>query len=512
VFDVLIVGSGPAGSIAAHQCVQAGLKTAMVDVGFESQEPPAPALPFLQARQLTHQDFFLPSYTSSSKNPGAQLTRQRQHISEGVHTYLPFHSDTFFPLQSLARGGLSVGWGAAAFTYTSAELKRMGLPDLQDHYHQTAALIGISAPPRARLCQLKNSQPPLQLDDNAQTIWQRYLKKAVLFDKKGFHLEPASLAVLSEPLGDRQANSYHDMDFWSDHGNSVFRAQVLVQDLQTKSHFHYFPQHLMLFFQEEGNRVTAHCMNLQDQSRVSLKAKKLILCAGALNSLRIAAHSLKVYEQKTTLLCNPYLYVPMLNLAMVGKKGRDQRHSLAQLFGEFNLNGDDSLTLQFYSYRSLLMYRLIADTPLPIWAGRLLWRAFIESLTIAGVHYPDEPNPAQWVYAQAPETDLLPLLKAHYTPKKLPYKRQILAQLLRLGCVPLGMVETVPGASIHYAGTLPKDAHGPLATDALGRLQNLENVYVFDSATWTSLPSKGLTFTIMANSLRLTDKMIGMMK
>jgi len=38
-----------------------------------------------------------------------------------------------------------------------------------------------------------------------------------------------------------------------------------------------------------------------------------------------------------------------------------------------------------------------------------------------------------------------------------------------------------------------------------GLVHATKNVYVFDSSGWTYLPSRGLTFTIMANAHRLSE-------
>jgi choline dehydrogenase-like flavoprotein len=46
----------------------------------------------------------------------------------------------------------------------------------------------------------------------------------------------------------------------------------------------------------------------------------------------------------------------------------------------------------------------------------------------------------------------------------------------------------------------------PLTTDVDGRLRGTRAVYVADGAVFPRLPSKGLTFTMMANANRVGER------
>ena len=60
------------------------------------------------------------------------------------------------------------------------------------------------------------------------------------------------------------------------------------------------------------------------------------------------------------------------------------------------------------------------------------------------------------------------------------------------------------GAGLHYAGTLPMRVNpARYQTDSQGRLFETNNVYIVDGACISRLPAKNLTFTIMANALRI---------
>jgi choline dehydrogenase-like flavoprotein len=85
-------------------------------------------------------------------------------------------------------------------------------------------------------------------------------------------------------------------------------------------------------------------------------------------------------------------------------------------------------------------------------------------------------------------------------------ERHLIAAFRRLGYLGASAMCLYPpmGSSLHYAGTLPmKAAPGPYQTGADGRLFGTGSVYVADGACFTELPAKNLTFTIMANAMRI---------
>ena len=71
--------------------------------------------------------------------------------------------------------------------------------------------------------------------------------------------------------------------------------------------------------------------------------------------------------------------------------------------------------------------------------------------------------------------------------------------------LPPGFTRVLPkGGSVHYCGTLPFSPDGGEWTCSLdGRLRGFENLWVADGSTFAFLPSKNLTFTLMANAARI---------
>ena len=64
------------------------------------------------------------------------------------------------------------------------------------------------------------------------------------------------------------------------------------------------------------------------------------------------------------------------------------------------------------------------------------------------------------------------------------------------------------GNGIHYAGTLPmKYKPKKFQCDKWGKLHGYNNVYIVDGSNLTNLPAKNLTYTIMANAMRIASNL-----
>jgi choline dehydrogenase-like flavoprotein len=88
-------------------------------------------------------------------------------------------------------------------------------------------------------------------------------------------------------------------------------------------------------------------------------------------------------------------------------------------------------------------------------------------------------------------------------------ERRLIRAFRRIGYFSAAALCQYPamGSSLHYAGTLPmKTNAGCYQTGADGRLYGTKAVYVADGACFSALPAKNLTFTIMANALRIARK------
>jgi hypothetical protein len=195
---------------------------------------------------------------------------------------------------------------------------------------------------------------------------------------------------------------------------------------------------------------------------------------------------------------------------MLGRPAETRRHSLAQLSGVYtDRASDDKVILSLFSYRSLLMFKLIKEMPMSPRLGLLTARLLLSALTIVGVHHPDRRTPAKTMTLRGrSDADRLEISYATAPDEQSRIDASIAGisgTLREIGCLALGRIAPGNGSSIHYAGALgiTGDRTDVLGTDASGRLHRAPSVYVGDSANWRFLPAKGLTLSLMANARRV---------
>jgi choline dehydrogenase-like flavoprotein len=525
-FDVLVIGSGPSGSHAAHEAVTAGCKVALLDVGYTNPrlQNYIPAKPFSEIRSSdpNQSQYFLSddpaTVLRNQDRAGPHLTPARQHMIRNMDVLFPLESDTFLPLQATGSGGLGISWGANCFAYEDFELVKAGIaPDeIKPHYVNAALEAGVSgrtddctAPLIANMDH-SAIQKPLPIDTNAETILKHYTNKKEKHNREGFFLGQSLLAMLSRPIGDRSANPLFDMDYWADHGRSVYRPQFTIEKLEKSANFTYLTGRLATEYSEDGGVVTVHCRNLETGALEQFTTRKLLLAAGALNSGRLALYSAKNFTQRLPILCNRNHWVAAINLSMLGRPARDARHSLSQLTAlmKTDFDGPDYVLAQVYSYRSLLWFRILKNIPLSPRLGSLFLRFTATAFTCINLHYPDHASPNRWIQLKQQNGDAVLQSHCEFSAEEEAWlsrnERRLLLFLAKLRCIPLGVSKPMHGASIHYAGTLPYSAENkPFTTEASGRLRGTENVYVADSSSWRFLSGKGLTLTLMANARRV---------
>jgi hypothetical protein len=524
VFDYIVVGSGCAGAMAAQTLVEAGVDTVMVDVGVTRNRtsPKIPDKNYLDIRRSEPDQYkyFLgrsaEGISWGEVGKGAQVTPVRKHMTAGVDKYLPVDSDTFSPLESLGYGGLGIGWGLQCWEFSDRDLRQTGLDAarMKKAYDTVSKRIGISATKDAAakytLGSLKTYQPSARMDRNHSLLYKKYLAKEQYFKERGLYIGRTPLALITKDLDGRKGYRYRDMDFYSDNGESAWRPGVTIDRLRQKENFEYIGSHLVLSFREKPDYVEVICLNTQTNKTVRLKARKLLLAAGALGSARIILRSLGKPGTKLPLLCNPHSYVPCLQPAMMGKGTEAEKLGLGQLSLFIDKDGKDSglSVASTYSYQSLMLFRLINQIPLSFRDARPLLQYIMPGLIIMIVQHPDHVSADKFL-SLAPSADSITgdKMVASYiqSHEEISMGKQRVKEyarsLKKLRVYALKKVDVEHGASIHYAGTVPfSKKPADLSLSPQGRLHGSQRVYVADSSGFNYLPAKGLTFSLMANA------------
>lgn len=526
-----MVGSGATGAQAAHTLVEHGAKVAMLDVGHrdEKYKHLIPDQDFTTLRQQDpdqHRYFVgdeLEGVPWGKIKVGAQLTPSRQFMVRDVERLTPLLSDTFTPMESLAYGGLGNGWGLGCFVFSDSELEQCGLDrsEMKSAYETVSRRIGISA---ARddaaaytLGDLQHYQKALAIDRNCQTLYETYRRKSLSLNRMGFVMGQPAMAILTEDLGERKETSYHDMDFYTDHGLSAYRPWITVDQLRTNAEFSYHEHCLVLRFEEHADSVTVFVHRPDTNRKETFQCRKLVLAPGVLGTARIVLRSLQG-TSRLPLICNHYCYVPCIQPAMLGRAVEQYKTSMAQLVLYHDEDGTqrDVAVACLFSYRSLLLFRLLKETPLNFADARTIMQYLQSSFVIAGIHHPDSIGTHKCLELVEDRNSVTgDHLRVDYSltreeaVKTDRRERKYLASLRKLRCYPIKRVYPGYGASIHYGGTLPISIEEKdYALDRNGRLHGTKRIFVADGSGFRYLPAKGLTFSLMANAHRVALKLL----
>jgi hypothetical protein len=523
-YDYIVVGSGSTGAMAAQTLVEAGVQVAVLDVG-EKDEVYAPIMPNLDFNSLRRQDENQHEYLLGKNfegipwettRVGSQLTPPRTFLTRNTERFIPFESETLKPMESLARGGLGGGWGLGCYVFSKAELDAIGLDEacMLPAYEQVAKRIGVSwmkddgAPYSLR--NLQSVQPPTDLENNLAGVYRSYWKKRDRLNQKGIFLGRPGLAVLTEDMPGRKRIQYKDMDFWSDQDKSAYRSWMTIDELEKRSNFTYIRNCLVVKFVEDSEGVDIHVLRTDTREPQVFRARVLVLASGVLGTARIVMRSFAYQVERMPFITNPYCYIPCLQWRMLGQSIQDRKGSFGQLvifIDEGRSNFDVGMAALF-SYRSLLLFKLIKETPLNFADARVIMQYLQSAFTIAGIHHPEKGSPDKFVrIRQDPGSITNDSLTGQYllSDEELrtnaARERKLKSVLRSLGCQPLRTIYTPQGGSIHYAGTLPFDDTGkPFTLNPSGRLSGTRRVYVGDGSGFRYLPAKGLTMTLMANA------------
>ena len=519
--DVLIAGSGASAVSAAWPLVHAGLRVLMVDIGEHDgvYTPHIPPWDFLTLRRTDpeqHRYFLGDRFEGiplGSVRAGAQLTPPRQHLERGSTRLFPSHTpEGFQAMESTALGGLAAAWGAFSPPFTDEEMDGwpIGRRELQPHYDEVTGRTGICGTDEDDLRDLFGSSPgllpPARQDRNALAIHRAYLQRRTRLHSMGFLAGHPRLAYATRRFRGRGPARYLDMEFYGDGDEAVWRPVYTLRELRRHSNFEYRPGVRIVSFAEDADGVEVRGEDLHGTGHFNVRARRLVLAAGALGSARIALESLKGFDVPLPLVSNPYTYYPVIVWRRIARPVERRRHSLTQLTAFYREpGGSDWVQAQFYSYRSLLTFKLMKESPLPHREARQLLRYWMGSFTIIGVHHPDRSHAGKTVRLDAEGT-----LEVSYRPgtRETEVRRSRERGLMRcvrlLGCIPLKRIDPGPGSSLHYAGTMPMARQpGPWQLDTAGNLFGCQHVTVADGSGLPHLPAKGLTLTLMANASRI---------
>ena len=527
---LLVVGSGPSGVHLAVTALERGIRVTLLDTGFERPAAVAPAANFDELKTVLPDpvEYFLGAAAGGVVYPATKASYYGHPPSKDYVFRRPprFTSaaNGMAPLFSFARGGLAEAWTAGSYEFGPADLAEFPFPsgDLAVGYREVANRIGIggTADDLGEFIPLDAGYlPSLPTDPASTLLLERYARiRTTLQQRWRFYLGRSRVATLSRPHRGRNPCDQLGRCLWGCPTDALYSPTVTLRECLTHEAFTYLPGWLVSHFEYDGNdRLTGMVADAVDGTeRQVFAADQYALAAGALSSSKIFLDSIRLrtgrVERLSGLMDNRQVHVPFLLPAMIGRavaRASYQFHHLA--FGIARPDPAEYVHGQITTLRAASVHPVVTSLPLDVRGGLAAFGALRAGLGLANINLHDRRR-ADSTLSVRPTTDGPSTLDLQYRddPAEAPLideaVRTTKKALGRLGALfPPGMTRILPkGASVHYAGTLPMSRErGRFATTPSCRSWDFPNLYLADGATFPFLPAKNLTFTLMANAVRI---------
>lgn len=518
-FDVIVVGSGPAGVSAAFPLVEAGLRVLMVDGGKQPGVLP-PEGDFLSARAhdaeqwkwMVGKDFHALKMRDAV-SPKLRVPSQAYAFDDFARDN-QIKGEGFIAVGSLAKGGLSNAWGCGVAQLSSNELAELpfSAAEMMASYARVSQRIGISGRNDDDMAdyfgQDEFVQPPIPMDEPHTRLLHRYAKRRIKLHAHGFKLGRSRVAALSADISERRACDLSGNCLWGCSLGSLYSAVHDLPALRKHANFNELSGFVVDGLNRDSGGWVVKGQTVGDVERRSLTAGKVVLAAGTLATTRIALKALG-RRHPAPLLSSPtaafLLWLPRLLGAQ-----RAPGFGLGQLSFTLCLRDGINAFGSTFSTTGILISEFARHIPMGRRYGIDLLRGLLSSCVVGNLFLPGHLTKA--VVSLSEDGSLI--VSGKYGDSVAPLMEEARKKLRRaywsMGSLLLPGSFTVgrPGGDIHYAGTLPmRESPSPGETSPLGEVEGLDGIYVVDGACLPTLPAKSHTLTVMANADRICRRL-----
>ena len=439
--------------------------------------------------------------------PVKLTTPNAEYVTQGASTWGPVDENGFSAIQSFAAGGLANAWGAGLYRFSPVDFDGfpIGPADLDPYFDKLTAEIGISgvdddlSPFFGTADRLL---PPIRLSRNIENVYATYRRKKKRLPA-GFHLGRARIAALTEPFDRRPPIVHDNLEFWQEKP-ALYSPRYTLEKLIAAGRVRYRRGTLVQSFAEDETGVTVRALDVDSGARVTLACDTLLLAAGVINTAKIVLQSYGDFATRLPLLENPAIQIPFVLPGAIGRALDTTAFGLVQLNLVWESDTYEAVCQgSLMEITSPLRAEFFASLPYAARGNLALVRHLLPAMLVMQVYRPDTGERPSWLSLQANGRLRIDGQRTTFDLKKA---RPLVRFMRALGAwtAPSLVVQVPTGHAIHYAGSLPMTRNpGPYQCSVDGRLHPTRRVYVADSATFSKLPAKNMSFGMMANAMRV---------
>jgi choline dehydrogenase-like flavoprotein len=524
---VLVVGSGPSGVHLAQTLLDHGHAVVMLDVGHEKPEPVLPDQDFDGLKDVLDDpvDYFLGAGGEAVVFPTRQAKYYAFPPSKDYVFAAPVEfsvaTSEFEPVISFAAGGLAEAWTAGSYPLNDAELTDFpfDFAALEPHYATVMRRIGVTAKrdDLARFSRWFDDYiEPVDTDAHSSFLLERYAKRRTLLNSSGFYLGRSRVAVLTRNHEERQACDKLGRCLWGCPRDALYAPSSTLRQLRRRERFRYVSGVYVTHFTYDGDKISSVIASSRDGGTHEFTADTYALAAGTLCSSKILLDSIfrrtgEVHELPG-LMDNRQIMIPFLSTGLLGGPVKTRSYQFHQLaLGIERPRPEEYVHGQITTLKAASVHPVVQSLPFDLRSALRIFRMAHAALGAANVWLHDRREPRNLITVRprhGRETDLVLRYSSGNAGPVADSVNVVKRALGTLGCVvPPTMTKILPsGSSVHYAGTVPmQSAGGRFTCTPECRSRDFRNLYFADGATFPFLPAKNLTFTLMANAVRVAD-------
>ena len=499
-FDVLIIGSGPAGVSAAWPLVQSQKKILMLDVGFTE---------FNNVKE---------SYTNQDSSPKARAP-EFSYVFRDFKKFYNLNTNKFTVNGSLAKGGLSNAWSTLVSSFTEEEFEKFPFDrkDILESYKAVGKRIGISGEKNGDLSDWLGieylTQSNLSLHPLIEKILKNYQNKKNYISDKNIKMGRHNQAILSSKFDNREAFNNNSMVGYKNTDKSAYNSAHEVEKLDKFNNFTYLKDHFVEDVIENESHSIIVAKNVLNETINKFKAKITILAAGTVGSTKLVL-KMKKYFNKTLILKNTPMYPFAVLFPTEFMRGASFKNfsywHMSYFLEEKNLPNRCKIYGHLTPTDGINYNELSNRIPLPSPFNKLIAKFLWPKMILGTCIFPGYFSNNE---IKLSEKNVLSINgDTHdeyfdYVKKSKKTLSKVFRKLNGLFLTDSKLPKL--GEDSHYACTLPmKKDPKIIETDVNGLLGGKGQIYCVDGSVLTELPAKSHTFTIMANSDRISQQII----
>jgi hypothetical protein len=413
-------------------------------------------------------------------------------------------------------GGFGNVWGTAVLPYTDNDLVGwpIGAKELLPSYSNVSQFVPISSVAD----DLERHFPRFNGDGGGLIASRQIQGLARAFDRRKGALQQSGIwagrsRVAVDSSGGPTTCRYCGYCLDGCAYGSIFNPRRLWKRLEAEGAVIHRNLYALEFREREGG-VDTTLLDLKSGQMRVLRARRVFLGTGAINSTRIVARSLRLEKKPIRLKDSQYFFFPYLSYR---KNAEPPSFTLAEMFVEI-LNpalGPYFIHFQLYGLNSIFRQTIKAMVPSFLRRRVLLDQVEKRFILFQGFLHSESSGEVEFTLELREERKDKVLIRGIENPDSLRVargaQRLLRKKLILHGIIPPVYLKMVPlGRSFHMGGSFPKGGQDAVfRSDRRGRPANLSRVHLLDAATFPSIPATTITFSIMANADRIVTESVG---